>query len=437
MYASIAWKRAFNRKNLLDLYKEKVCLKPSVGMDRISREKFSQELDINIEIILRKCFNKTYKFTCYRMLLISKGPKKYPRRICIPTMRDKLVLAALNEVLNDTYDGLNKTPLPQVVVNKIINRILDYNFYIKIDIEQFYASISHEKLSKIISRRIRKKEILYLIKRALCTSPISLPIKERNHNRSIDLKGIPEGLSISNSLANIYLQNIDEKYKQILGVEYYRYVDDILILIKDNDCEKIKREIECDLKGLDLRINDKTSYGLINDGFEYLGYKFTKDNVSVREASVLKIEQSIEDIFRKFASGNIKYLEWKLNLRITGCIWNRNKYGWMFYYSQVTDEKLLFHLDNLVKKLCNRYKIKGGIKVKRFVRTYMEINKALHYTKYIPNINELDIKEKITILERIYNKRLTNKSVEDVDFLFKKIMKREIQDMERDVQNIS
>lgn len=437
MYASIAWKRAFNRKNLLDLYKEKVCLKPSVGMDRISCEKFSQELDINIEIILRKCFNKTYKFTCYRMLLISKGPKKYPRRICIPTMRDKLVLAALNEVLNDTYDGLNKTPLPQVVVNKIINRILDYNFYIKIDIEQFYASISHEKLSKIISRRIRKKEILYLIKRALCTSAISLPIKERNHNRSIDLKGIPEGLSISNSLANIYLQNIDEKYKQILGVEYYRYVDDILILIKDNDCEKIKREIECDLKRLDLRINDKTSYGLINDGFEYLGYKFTKDNVSVREASVLKIEQSIEDIFRKFASGNIKYLEWKLNLRITGCIWNRNKYGWMFYYSQVTDEKLLFHLDNLVKKLCNRYKIKGGIKVKRFVRTYMEINKALHYTKYIPNINELDIKEKITILERIYNKRLTNKSVEDVDFLFKKIMKREIQDMERDVQNIS
>lgn len=406
-------------------------------MDKVSCKKFEYELEKNLDIILRKTLNKSYRFTRYKMLLFSKGPNKFPRKICVPTMRDKLVSIALNQVLNDTYEGKNKTPLPQSLINNITHNIPHYDYFIKLDISSFYGSISHGKLFEILKRKIRKQEILSLIKAAVQTTSVSYPIKQRNFKRTIQDVGVPEGLPISNSLANIYLSDLDEKFKKMQHVEYYRYVDDILLLVREIDFKDIKSKIDFELKNLGLEINDKKSDGVISNGFEYLGYKFESGKVTVRESSVLKLEQSLEDFFRKSRGKNVNYINWKLNLIITGFIWEHNKYGWLFFYSQITDKKLLFHLDYLVEKFCKRYGFSGKIKVKRFVKTYMEIIKALHNTKYIPNIDDFDTSKKREILEEIYDMELSDKSERGIDFLFRKIMRKEIRDIEKDIQSIS
>ena len=414
-----------------------MCSKPSVGMDKVSCKKFEYELEKNLDIILRKTLNKSYRFTRYKMLLFSKGPNKFPRKICVPTMRDKLVSIALNQVLNDTYEGKNKTPLPQSLINNITHNIPHYDYFIKLDISSFYGSISHGKLFEILKRKIRKQEILSLIKAAVQTTSVSYPIKQRNLKKTIQDVGVPEGLPMSNSLANIYLSDLDEKFKKMQHVEYYRYVDDILLLVREIDFKDIKSKIDFELKNLELDINDKKSDGLISNGFEYLGYKFESGKVTVRESSVLKLEQSLEDFFRKSRGKNVNYINWKLNIRITGFIWEHNKYGWLFFYSQITDMNLLFHLDNLVEKFCKRYGLSGKIKVKRFVRTYMEMIKALHDTKYIPNIDDFNTSKKREILEEIYDVELSDKSERSIDFLFRKIMRKEIRDVEKDIQSIS
>ncbi|WP_227667153.1 reverse transcriptase domain-containing protein [Klebsiella variicola] len=41
-------------------------------------------------------------------------------------------------------------------------------------------------------------------------------------------KGVPQGLSISNILASIYLQGVDNEMLKF-DVTYYRYVDDVLM----------------------------------------------------------------------------------------------------------------------------------------------------------------------------------------------------------------
>lgn len=406
-------------------------------MDKVSCKKFEYELEKNLDIILRKTLNKSYRFTRYKMLLFSKGPNKFPRKICVPTMRDKLVSIALNQVLNDTYEGKNKTPLPQSLINNITHNIPHYDYFIKLDISSFYGSISHGKLFEILKRKIRKQEILSLIKAAVQTTSVSYPIKQRNLKKTIQDVGVPEGLPMSNSLANIYLSDLDEKFKKMQHVEYYRYVDDILLLVREIDFKDIKSKIDFELKNLELEINDKKSDGLISNGFEYLGYKFESGKVTVRESSVLKLEQSLEDFFRKSRGKNVNYINWKLNIRITGFIWEHNKYGWLFFYSQITDMNLLFHLDNLVEKFCKRYGLSGKIKVKRFVRTYMEMIKALHDTKYIPNIDDFNTSKKREILEEIYDVELSDKSERSIDFLFRKIMRKEIRDVEKDIQSIS
>ncbi len=186
---------------------------------------------------------------------------------------------------------------------------------------------------------------------------------------------------------------------------------------------------------MDLKINDKKDEGDIKNGFEYLGYQIFPNFITVRRSSILKIEQSIEDLFRRV--NNAQYLEWKLNLRITGFILNNHKYGWIFFYSQITDKSLLFHLDEVVKKLVKRYNLSSKIKVKRFVRAYMELRQALHSTHYIPNLDNYTLDDKRNLLTEIYRMDLTGINNEKIEILFRKILAKEIRDIEKDIQNIS
>ncbi len=102
---------------------------------------------------------------------------------------------------------------------------------------------------------------------------------------------------------------------------------------------------------------------------------------------------------------------------------------------------VLFHLDHLINKFCKRYhenkKLSNILRVKRFVKSYMEIKNALHKTKYIPNIDGYTIEHKKEILKNIYTIDLTHKTERYIEFAFSKIMRREIRDIERDIQHFS
>ena len=401
MQASYLWKKLFTKKHLIEHYEEKVKNKPSVGLDKVSPRKFEQNLDENIEIIIRKSMNDSYHFTRYKQLLFTKGPAKLPRAICVPTLRDKLTASVLNELLVGVYGDKCKTMMPQLVIDDITKKIPMYTHFIKLDVKSFYGSINHDKLIKIIKRKIHKAEIISIIWNAIRTEALLCPIKEKTVKKERIL-GVPEGLPISNTLANIYMQDIDIKYRNLDYISYYRYVDDILILVNEDKFYDVKRSICDDINKLGLELNDKEDEGFVTQTFEYLGYVLNDSEVTVRKSSILKIEQSIEELFRTIKKENIEYLQWKLNLKITGFIIERHKYGWLFFYSQITDLSLLFHLDDVVQKLIKRYKLEGEIKVKRFVRTYAEMHMALHETKYIPNLDDLGLDDKKAILSDIY-----------------------------------
>ncbi|MCC2164450.1 reverse transcriptase domain-containing protein [Brotaphodocola catenula] len=436
MQASYLWKKLFTKKHLIEHYEEKVKDKPSVGLDKVSPRKFEQNLDENIEIIIRKSMNGSYRFTRYKQLLFIKGPTKLPRTICVPTLRDKLTASVLNELLVGVYGNRCKTTMPQLVIDDIIKKIPMYTHFIKLDVKSFYGSINQDKLIRIVKRKVHKPEIISIIWNAIRTEALLYPIKEKTVKKERIL-GIPEGLPISNTLANIYMQDIDVKYRELDYISYYRYVDDILILVNEDKFFNVKKNICDDIRKLELELNDKKDEGFITESFEYLGYVLNDNKVTVRKSSVLKIEQSIEELFRTIKKDNIEYLQWKLNLKITGFILERHKYGWLFFYSQITDLSLLFHLDNVVQKLIKRYKLEDKIKIKKFVRTYAEMHMALHKTKYIPNLDALKLEDKKVILSNIYQINLSDKDKCFVEMQFHKIMKREIRDIEKDIENIS
>lgn len=437
MLAYSSWKKLFTKKHLSEVFYKKIWHRNYVGLDKITSMKFEENLEENIDIILKKLSNKSYRFTRYKQLLFLKGPGKPPRSVSVPTVRDRLVLSVLNELIDNVFGRSCTTPMPHSIINNIILELNNYSNFIKLDISSFYASINQEKLLKQIGYKIRKDEIFTLIKKAIQTPSIPFPCI--NKCRYVEVKqGVPEGLAISNALANIYLMELDKKYSNIKGIKYWRYVDDILIFANNDMFETIKKDIVKDLSNLDLETNkEKIDEGEMTKGFTYLGYLIKPNIVSVRQNSILKLEQSLEELFKKVSkSTNKEYMQWKINLRITGFVIDGQKYGWIFFFSQINDMGLLFHLDNLVEKFKKRFNV-NELRFKRFVRTFFDITKSLYDLKYTPNFDNYTMAEKKKILADIYKINLTGFLDEDVNVLFSKNISNEIRDIEKDIQSIS
>jgi retron-type reverse transcriptase len=237
MSASIEFRKAYTKRNLRGLYFSLVRYKTTIGLDRINKKTFENNINENINVIYRKIRKGTYKFTAYREKLILRGPQKLPRLVSIPTIRDKLTLRALFEVLHNVYGG--QASFLHQIINEISITLKETLFdgILRLDVKDFYPSIDHAVLCKQIKKSIKKKEILECILKAIKNPTAN---KLESGNKRENSIGVPQGLSISNILANIYFFPIDNIFSKKSHIKYFRYVDDILILCKCENLDKIR-----------------------------------------------------------------------------------------------------------------------------------------------------------------------------------------------------
>ncbi len=140
-------------------------LSTATGIDNMSHKLFWKIIDEQIAIISRKAYDGTYRFTKYKLKLISKGRGKIPRDISIPTIRDRIALKALCNFLQSRFLSTLDFMLPQQVIKEVKHEVASkkYTAYIKLDVSNFYPSIKHAELSSRIKKRIKDKEILNLM----------------------------------------------------------------------------------------------------------------------------------------------------------------------------------------------------------------------------------------------------------------------------------
>lgn len=452
--------KAFTKNSLVETYQKHVEESTAVGLDKIGRDKFREEHLKQIEIIQRKVLNNSYSFTPYKKKLISKGELKNPRAISIPTIRDRITLRSLCNILSQVFkDDLN-IEIPQVKIQSINLNIKKDKFesYIKIDVSNFYPSIDHDILFSLLRKKIRKKQLLGLIEKSVKNVTVNKSKKEKIDSNGV---GVPQGLSVSNILAEIYLSNIDKKYKKKSDIFFTRYVDDILIFCSEKEVNKLFKEIEQDFENIGLtihKLNEKDSKcqsGEITDEIHFLGYRYSDRKASIIKKNKQKFEDSTANILTTFryryekylddikkgnkVTGNpLEVLEWRLNLKITGCIFENNKRGWMFYFSQIEDLKSLYKIDKTIKKLISRFCAKD-IHVKRLIKTFHEtkrLNVSTH--KYILNFDNLTPNEKRNILERYLGLgSLSRANDEKIDSLFGMRISQIIKEHEQDIGTVS
>lgn len=392
----------FSEDELKKTFNEKFIESGIKGLDRLNGYQFNNKLEEYCSNINRKCMSGQYEFTPYAEVLQLKGRGKYPRVIGIPTVRDRLVLNQLKNVLAHIFPECIPKTRANTLIHKISREIKlieesGGSLLIKIfgcDIQKFYDEIDRKILLVALKKRIKSGKLLKLIDSAISTPTVPRNYRKRDISQYAATKGVPQGLAISNILAAIYLSEFDLELRQ-QKVHYYRYVDDILIFGESSLVDNAKMLVESRLSDLGLKTHPvgsgKSHLGHLTEEFGYLGYLFNIPRITVRSATQERFLLSIIGKFSDYTHNKISRLErlkflndtklkeiflLELNERITGAISEKRRYGWISYFSEITDLELLRKMDHLIAgffKRLNDFNNVPPLNLKTLTRAYYEM----------------------------------------------------------------
>lgn len=408
------------------------------GVDGISYDVFEKNLDQHVSIIESKSITGSYRFSPYRQKLILKGADSPPRRVSIPTIRDRVALRCLNNFLCQVFSDC-KPPHAHPVVSKAVKtfeKATADDSFVKLDVKGFYDCINHEILIRQLKKRIRHEPAISLIREAI-TTPTGSTIKENKKNAV----GVPQGLSISNILASIYMLAIDVEYNSRLDLDYHRYVDDILLRVESNQAAATEKLLSKKLKKSRKLLthplgSGKSAIHPFGEAVSYLGYSFNGSVISVREASIKKMMTSLMRIISGINDKNAEKSIWRLNLRISGCRIQGANVGWLFYFSQINDQKVLFRLDKQIEarlRQIGKPELYG--RCKNFVKAHREIRTDFKNTPYVFNFDTFTREQMLSAIYLIRPEttgKFDKKTEREVRTIFFRTMYREAKEMERD-----
>lgn len=166
----------------------------------------------------------------------------------------------------------------------------DEYYILKMDVRKYFQSIDKDILYNIITRKVKDKKLLWLIREIIYSSPSK--------------KGVAIGNYTSQIFANIYLNEVDQFIKRKLKIKYYyRYMDDSIILVKSKEeAKKALSEITNFLREkLELELNSKTQIFKNKQGINFCGYKINEYRLKIRDRGKKQLKKKI-----KFLKNEIK-----------------------------------------------------------------------------------------------------------------------------------
>jgi hypothetical protein len=272
-----------------------------------------------------------------------------------------------------------------------------------------------------LSKKISVWQVVRLISRSVRTPTVPKDARHALHSEYATDRGVPQGLAISNILAAIYMQEVDDAMTGI-GVTYYRYVDDVLIYGEREPVHKAYKSLRARLRwrglGLHPLGSSKTQIVPLRDSFTYLGYVFNWPEITVRTSTRERFLQGIAAMFsefvheKKFKLARYAYLTedrlkeifmLELNERISGAISGNRRYGWIAYFNQITDLLLLHQLDRAIEKMFKRLDEFANVappQLKRLGRAYYEM-KYRPEAGYVHNYDQITTRaQKLEFLTR-------------------------------------
>jgi RNA-directed DNA polymerase len=271
----------------------------AAGVDHQTIEMFERHLEENLEKLSRSLKEESYRPQAIRREWIPKPGSKEKRPLGIPTVRDRVVQAALRNVLEPIFErdfaAQNYGFRPHRGCKDALRRVMElltrgYAWVVDADLKSYFDTIPHDLLIERVTEKVSDGAVIAMLKGYLKQDVMEAM------KRWAPEEGTPQGAIISPLLSNVYLDPLDHEMVR-RGMEMVRYADDFVILCRTQaEAEAALAWVQqwTDRAGLQLhatktRIVDAAQKG----GFDFLGYHFERGMRWPRTKSLHKFKDTI------------------------------------------------------------------------------------------------------------------------------------------------
>jgi len=310
----------------------------NAGSDHQSIEMFEQELAVNIANLEEELRTGVYKPRPIKRVYIDKPGSQEKRPLGIPTVRDRIVQAAVRFVIEPIFE-IGFAPhsygfRPERGCKDALREVARYlkagdTHVVDADLKAYFDSIPREGLMRELRRHIADGRVLNLIESFLHQDILE------DLSRWTPEKGTPQGAVISPLLANLYLHPVDVAM-EAAGFHMIRYADDFVIMCRDeaeahNALHKVQQVIT--ERGLVLhsektRIVDCTFPG---HGFDFLGYHFERGTRWPRKKSLKKLKDTIRSKTGRSNGNSLTAITENVNQTLKGWFeYFKHSHKWTF-----------------------------------------------------------------------------------------------------------
>ena len=354
--------RILSRENLLLAMKRVISNKGSHGVDGMTVYELKQFLQANWIRIREDIFNNEYKPMPVRRVEILK-PSGGTRLLGIPTVLDRFIQQAIAQELNLIYDenfsensfGFRPRRAAKDAIKKAESYINEgYRWVVDIDLEKFFDKVNHDILMYKLSKDIKDKRVLKLIRKYLQSGIMINGIVVSNE------EGTPQGGPLSPLLSNIMLDELDKELEK-RGHRFCRYADDCNIYVKSKRAgERVMKNITSFIEGkLKLKVNINKSAVERPWKRKFLGFTlgimFGKAYSSISKQSLKKHKDKLREILSRSNPMTLEQRIIKLN---------QVNIGWINYYGIAKCKGIAVQLDKWIKLRLRMYIWKQWKKVK-------------------------------------------------------------------------
>lgn len=332
---------------MLAAYHRVVSNKGCAGVDGMKVNDLKPYLDKHWKDIKQTILDGSYRPEAVLGIEIDK-PKGGKRLLGIPTVMDRMIQQAIQQVLNERFDpyfsnysfGFRKGKSAHQAIKQALAYVNSGSKYVvDIDLSKFFDRVNHDYLMGLLSKEIQDKQLLGLIRRYLQSGILLDGLTSKR------TEGTPQGSPLSPLLSNIILNELDKEL-QNRKHRFVRYADDFSIYVNTKRAalrimKSIGKFVENKLK---LKVNKEKSAVRYAGHMELLGYgiyrmRTQKFGLKVIEHNWQKFVNKCKSITKK--SSPISFDERIGKLRSL-C------YGWIGYFRYANIKTRLTDLDRLL-----------------------------------------------------------------------------------------
>jgi len=293
--------------------------------------RFTANLEENLIQLQNELIYETYQVGRYREFYVTE-PKR--RLVMALPFRDRVVQWAIYRVLNPIFEktfihhsyacrvgkGTHAAAAKLYSWLRTITRKPEKWYYLKLDVAKYFYRVDHAVIMRIISRKIKDKDLLRLLKKIINSenTKFGLPTGGTlDTDKRISDKGMPIGNLTSQMFANIYLNELDQYVKHVLRIKHYiRYMDDIIILHPSKQhLHQVKFDISRYLnEQLRLELNNKTTIRPVSLGVHFVGQQIWGTHRKIRKPASLKIKRRLALLARQYNRGELPLAKFKASL---------------------------------------------------------------------------------------------------------------------------